>query len=62
VRVCENLSVFVNTVIEKRKYSINDSIKSEYSFIKGVNENANFTLCNAKLYIALGVSGTDSQI
>jgi hypothetical protein len=32
--------------MEKRKFSINDSIKSGYPFIKGVNENAECTLCN----------------
>jgi hypothetical protein len=41
VKACENLSVYIHTsiVIAKRKCSINDSIKSEYPFIKGVNEN-----------------------
>jgi hypothetical protein len=36
----------------KCKCSINDSIKSEYPFIKVVNENAECTLCNAKFCIA----------
>jgi ribosomal protein S27E len=38
----------------KRKCSINDSIKTEYPFIKGVNENAECTLCNAVFCIADG--------
>jgi hypothetical protein len=39
MRVSESLSVFTHIVMAKRKCSINDSIKSEYLFIKGVNEN-----------------------
>jgi hypothetical protein len=38
----------------KRKCSINDNIKSEYPFIKAVNENAECTLCNAKFCITRG--------
>jgi hypothetical protein len=38
----------------KRECSINDSIKSEYPFIKGVNEKVECTLCNAKFCIAHG--------
>jgi hypothetical protein len=37
-------------VMAKRKCSI----KSEYPFIKGVNENAECTLCNAKFCIEDG--------
>jgi hypothetical protein len=40
LRTCENLSVFIHIVTARRKCSINDSIKSEYQFIKAVNENA----------------------
>jgi hypothetical protein len=36
----------------KWKCSINDSIKNEYPFIKGVNENVECTLCNTKFCIA----------
>jgi hypothetical protein len=54
VRVCENLSVFIHIVMAKCKCSINYGIKSEYSFIKGVNENVECTLCNAKFCIARG--------
>jgi hypothetical protein len=39
VRACENVSAFVHIVRAKRKCSINDGIKSEYPFIKAVNEN-----------------------
>jgi hypothetical protein len=38
--------------MSKRKFSINDSIKGIYPFIKGVNENAECTLRNAKFCIA----------
>jgi hypothetical protein len=38
----------------KDKCSINDSIRSECPFIKGVNENVECTLCNAKFCIAHG--------
>jgi hypothetical protein len=42
-------------MMAKRKCSINDSIKSEYAFIeKGVNENGECTLCNAKFCFAHG--------
>jgi hypothetical protein len=53
---CENLAVFFHIVMAKRKSSINDSIKSEYSFIRGVNENVECTLCNAKfaMYMMVG--------
>jgi hypothetical protein len=54
VIACENLSVFIHTVKPNRKCSINDSIKSEYPFIKDVNENAECTLCNAKFSTAYG--------
>jgi hypothetical protein len=56
MRACENLSVFIHIliVLAKCKCSINDSIKSEYPFIKGVNVNAECTLCNAKFFIAHG--------
>jgi hypothetical protein len=40
----------------KRKFSNNDSIKSEYQFIKGVNENVECTLCNMKFCIAYACS------
>jgi hypothetical protein len=54
MRACENLSAFIRIVMAKRKCSINDCIKSEYPFIKGVNENAECTLCNAKFCFAHG--------
>jgi hypothetical protein len=38
----------------KCKRRISDSIKSEYLFIKGVNENAECTLCNVNFCIAHG--------
>jgi hypothetical protein len=38
----------------KRKCSINDGIKSEYPFIKGVNEIVECMVCNAKFCIAHG--------
>jgi hypothetical protein len=38
----------------KRKCSINDSIKSEYPLIKGMNENVECMSCNAKFCIAHG--------
>jgi hypothetical protein len=41
-------------VMAKRKCSINDCVKSDYPFIKGVNENVECTLCNAKFCIAHG--------
>jgi hypothetical protein len=44
VTVCENLSVSIHIATAKRKCSINDYIKSEYLFIKGMNENAEYTL------------------
>jgi hypothetical protein len=52
VRACQNLPVFINIVMAKRKCSINGSIKSEYPFIKYMNEDAECTLCNAKFCIA----------
>jgi hypothetical protein len=39
-------------MMAKRKCSTNDSIKSEYLFIKGVNENTNCMLWNTKFCIA----------
>jgi hypothetical protein len=54
----ENLSVFILIVTAKRKCSINDSIKGEYPFIKGLDENTECTLCNAKFCIARGVGRT----
>jgi hypothetical protein len=45
VIACENLSVSIHTVMAKCKCSINNSIQSEYPFIKGVNENTECTLC-----------------
>jgi hypothetical protein len=48
VTACENLSVVIHIVMAKCKCSINDSIKSEYLFIKGANENAECMLCNMK--------------
>jgi hypothetical protein len=45
--------------MEKRNCSINDNIKSEYPFIKGVNENAECTLCNVKFCIAHGGRSDD---
>jgi hypothetical protein len=54
VRVCEILSVFNHIVTAKRKCSISDCIKGEYPSIKGVNENVEFTLCNAKFCITRG--------
>jgi hypothetical protein len=38
----------------KRKFGINESIKSECPLIKGVNGNAECTLCNSKFCIAHG--------
>jgi hypothetical protein len=38
----------------KCKCSVNDSIKSEYPLIKGVNEDVEFTLCDAKFCIVHG--------
>jgi hypothetical protein len=54
MRACENLSVFFHIVMAKRKCRINESIKSEYLFIKGLNENAECTLSNAKFCTAHG--------
>jgi hypothetical protein len=54
VTAYENLSVFTHIVMEKRKFSINDSIKCIYPFIKGVNEHAERMLCNAKFCIPRG--------
>jgi hypothetical protein len=54
VRACENVSVSIHIVMAEREYSINDSIKSQYPFINGVNENVECTLCNAKFCIAHG--------
>jgi hypothetical protein len=54
MKASENLSVFTHIVMGKCKCSINDSVKSEYTFIKGVNENAECMLCNAKFCIAQG--------
>jgi hypothetical protein len=54
VAVYENLSVFIHMVMTKRKCSINDTIKTEYPFIKSVNVNVECTLCNAKFCIAHG--------
>jgi hypothetical protein len=55
VKACENLSVYIHIVMAKCKCSINDSIKSEYPFIKCVNENVKCTLCNLKFCIAHGI-------
>jgi hypothetical protein len=52
VTACENLLLFMHIVMAKCKCSINDSIKSEYPFIIGVNENAECTLCNTKFCVA----------
>jgi hypothetical protein len=38
----------------KRKCSINYNIRREFSFIKGVDENVECTLCNSKLCISRG--------
>jgi hypothetical protein len=54
VTACENLSVFIHIMMTKRKWNINYSIKSEYPFIKSVNENVECMLCNAKFCIAHG--------
>jgi hypothetical protein len=54
VRTFENISSFIHIAMAKRKCSINDSIKSECPFIKGVNENDGCTLCNAKFCIEHG--------
>jgi hypothetical protein len=54
VRACENVLVFIHIMMAKHKCNINDTIKSEYPFIKGVNENGDCTLCNAKFCIAYG--------
>jgi hypothetical protein len=54
VRAGENLLVFIHIVMAKRKCSINDSIKREYLFIKGINESAECMLCKAKFCIAQG--------
>jgi hypothetical protein len=51
---CENLLVVIHIVMAKWKCRINDNIKSEYPFIKGVNENHECTLCNAKFCTAHG--------
>jgi hypothetical protein len=56
VRACENLLVFIHVVMTKHNCSINDSIKSEYPFIKGVNEIVECTLCSTKFCIAHGRS------
>lgn len=49
---CENI-VFV-FVMPKRKCGINDNIRNEFPFIKGVEENVECNLCNAKFCIAHG--------
>jgi hypothetical protein len=54
LRACENLSVFIHIMMAKCKCSISGSIKSQYPFIKGVNENVECTLCNMKFCIAHG--------
>jgi hypothetical protein len=54
VRACKNVFVFNHMVMAKCKCSINDSIKSKYPFIKGVNENLECMLCNTKFCIAHG--------
>jgi hypothetical protein len=38
----------------KRKCSINDDIRREFSFVKGVDENVECTLCNSKFCISHG--------
>jgi hypothetical protein len=38
----------------KRKCSINDNIRREFFFIKGVDENVECTLCNSKFCISHG--------
>jgi hypothetical protein len=48
MRAFENLSVFIHVVMAKCKCSINESFNSEYTFIKGVNENVECMLCNPK--------------
>jgi hypothetical protein len=49
--ICQSLCC---AVIAKRNCNINDSIKSEYPYIKSVNENVECKLCNAKFCIAHG--------
>jgi hypothetical protein len=44
----------IHIVMERPKCNINDSIKSEYPFIKSVNENIECMLCNAKFCIVHG--------
>jgi hypothetical protein len=60
VIACENLSVFIRIVMATRQVSINDSIKSEYPFIKVMNENGECTLCNAKISLHMVVGRTSS--
>jgi hypothetical protein len=56
VRACENLSVFIHMVMAERKCSI----KSEYPFIKGVNENAECTLSCPDFYHMFRVFGENN--
>jgi hypothetical protein len=60
VRACENLSLFIHIVMAEHKCSINDNVKSEYPFFKGVNENAERTLRKTKFRIAHGGLRTSS--
>jgi hypothetical protein len=39
VTACDNLPVYIHIVLAESKCSITDSIKSEYPFVNGVNEN-----------------------
>jgi hypothetical protein len=56
VRACENLLVFIHIVTEKRKCIINDSIKTEYLFIKSVTRmlNARYARRNFELHMVVG--------
>jgi hypothetical protein len=40
--------------MQKRKCSINDNIRREFPFIKGVDENLECTLCNSKFGVSHG--------
>jgi hypothetical protein len=53
-RVCVNVSGYIHVVMTRRKCSINDSIKGEYSFIKSLNDNTECTLWNTRFIIAHG--------
>jgi hypothetical protein len=56
VRACEISSVFIPVVMAKYKCSINDSIKSEYPFIKVWMSmlNAHYAMQNSALHMVVG--------